>query len=87
MPPEVNNIASLQKELAKFIATKKPGDWVMAYYLTLKDNMYPTRADLDPVSPDNPVFIMHIGGHWGAANSAALKAAGITAAQRAPPAV
>ena len=46
--------------------------------------MYPTKADLDPVSPDNPVFIMHIGGHWGAANSAALKIANVTASTQSP---
>ena len=57
----------------------------MPYYLVLSDNMYPTKADLDPVSPDNPVFIQHIGGHWGAANSAALKTANVTASTQSPP--
>ena len=85
MPPEVTTIATMQQALAKVIAKKKPGDWIMAYYLVLTDNMYPTKADLDPVSPDNPVFIMHIGGHWGAANSAALKIANVTASTKSPP--
>ena len=85
MPPEVTSIATMQQALTRVIAKKKPGDWVMPYYLVLADNMYPTRADLDPVSPDNPVFIQHIGGHWGAANSAALKIANVTASTQSPP--
>ena len=85
MPPEVTDIATMQKALAKVIAKTKPGDWIIAYFLVMTDNMYPTKADLDPVSPDNPVFIMHIGGHWGAANSAALKIADVTASTKSPP--
>ena len=84
IPPKVTSIATMQQALAKVITTKKPGDWIMAYYLVLADNMYPTKVDLDPVSPDNPVFIMHIGGHWGAANSAALKIANVTASTQSP---
>lgn len=37
----------------------------------------PTIADLDPVSPDNPVILTRADGHAMAVNSAALKAAGI----------
>lgn len=38
----------------------------------------PTRASLDSVSPNNPVFLDHASGHAAFANSAALKQAGIT---------
>lgn len=44
----------------------------------LEEGRLPTRADLDPVSPDNPVFIPR-GGHVIAVNSKALEIAGITA--------
>ncbi|WP_428410213.1 amidohydrolase [Hyphococcus sp.] len=37
----------------------------------------PTRDDLDPVSPDNPVILIRADGHALVANSAALDAAGI----------
>ncbi len=40
---------------------------------------YPTAADLDAVSPDNPVWLEHTTGHYGVANSAALALAGVTA--------
>ena len=38
----------------------------------------PAAADLDPVSPDNPVILTRADGHALVANSAALAAAGIT---------
>ncbi|WP_375206801.1 amidohydrolase [Hyphococcus sp.] len=38
----------------------------------------PTRDDLDPVSPDNPVLLTRADGHALVANSATLDAAGIT---------
>ena len=78
LPPEVKDIPSLQAALAERIKKLQPGEWVMGYYFGLSDKFYPTKEDLDPVSRDNPVFIMHIGGHWGTGNSAALQIAGIT---------
>lgn len=78
MPPDVKDIPSLQAALADYLKGLQPGEWVMGYYIGLTDKMIPTREDLDPVSRDNPVFIMHIGGHWGTANSTAMQIAGIT---------
>lgn len=45
---------------------------------------YPTAAELDSVVGDRPVWLERVDGHAGWANSAALKAAGITAATKAP---
>jgi len=84
MPPEVTDTRTMQVALKEILKSKKPGEWVMAYYLVLTDNMEPDKSYLDPVSPDNPVFIFHIGGHWGTANSAALKLAGVTASTPSP---
>jgi predicted amidohydrolase YtcJ len=84
MPPEVKDILSLQRALADFLKGKQPGEWVMGYYLGLSDKMIPTKEDLDPVSKDNPVFIMQIGGHWGTANSAAMQVAGVTNSTPSP---
>jgi predicted amidohydrolase YtcJ len=85
LPPNAKDIPGLQKTLAELVKTKKPGEWIPAYYLVLTDKMIPTKEDLDPVSPDNPVFIMHVGGHWATANSAALKAANVTGKTKSPP--
>jgi predicted amidohydrolase YtcJ len=78
MPPEVTDIPSLQRALADYLKNIRPDEWVMGYYLGLTDKMIPTKEDLDPVSSGSPVFIMHIGGHWGTANSIALQIAGVT---------
>jgi predicted amidohydrolase YtcJ len=77
-PPEVVDIPSMQAKLHEDIHAKGLGKWINGYYIALRDKPIPTKEDLDPVSPDNPVFMMHIGGHWGTANSAAMQLAGVT---------
>ena len=42
------------------------------------DRAFPTKADLDVVAPNNPVFLEAKSGHAGWVNSAALSAAGVT---------
>ncbi len=46
---------------------------------------FPTAADLDAVVADRPVFLARVDGHAGWANSAAIKAAGVTAKSVSPP--
>jgi predicted amidohydrolase YtcJ len=41
------------------------------------DRVWPTRHDLDRAVSDRPVFVAHVSGHAGIANSAALARAGI----------
>jgi predicted amidohydrolase YtcJ len=36
------------------------------------------RDDLDRLVPNRPTLVVHVGAHWGVANSAALRAAGLT---------
>src|SRR5690606_39252305 len=43
----------------------------------LEDQRHPNRADLDAVSPDNPVVIVRACGHIAVANSRALELGGI----------
>jgi len=51
----------------------------------LAEVRHPTREDLDEVSADIPIIIVHQSGHLGVANSAALARAGIDASSEAPP--
>jgi predicted amidohydrolase YtcJ len=44
----------------------------------------PTRQDLDRVTGDHPALLERIDGHIAVANSAALKAAGVTGKTKAP---
>jgi predicted amidohydrolase YtcJ len=58
-----------------------PGAWVPAFGYDpslIQGPAQITRADLDPISPNNPVFILNLSGHLAYANSKALEAAGVT---------
>jgi predicted amidohydrolase YtcJ len=48
------------------------------------DKTLPMRQDLDKVTGDHPALLERIDGHIAVANTAALKAAGITGASKAP---
>lgn len=79
LPPDVITVADLQDALTEAIGQMAEGEWIKGYFLFVQDTDLPTRHDLDPVSPNNPVFILQQGGHYGSANSLALEIAGITA--------
>jgi predicted amidohydrolase YtcJ len=69
------------------IAQVRPGEWVSGAGWDegkLAERRYVTAADLDAVSPNNPVWLVHTTGHYGVANSLALKMAQITAATADP---
>jgi len=51
----------------------------------LAELRHPTRQELDEVSSELPIIIVHQSGHIGVANSAALELAGIDASSEAPP--
>jgi predicted amidohydrolase YtcJ len=79
--PSVNAIAIAMSKVRERVAALKPGEWVRGSGWDegkLAELRYIRAADLDAVSPDNPVWLTHATGHYGVANSAALKLAGIT---------
>jgi predicted amidohydrolase YtcJ len=87
-----NDIAALQRILRAWIG--KNGRIIERYGIIigfgyddsqLKEQRHPTRADLDAVSPDVPLLIVHQSGHLGVLNSKALEAAGLTKATPNPP--
>jgi predicted amidohydrolase YtcJ len=51
---------------------------------TLKEQRHPTRDELDTISTDYAVMLVHQSGHFGAVNSKALEVAGYTAATPDP---
>src|SRR6516165_9593191 len=64
------------------VAQVKPGEWVTGSGWDegkLAEHRYVTASDLDTVAPNNPVWLVHTTGHYGAANSVALKLAHISA--------
>lgn len=71
--------------IAAFAAERKPGEWIIGGdwdHERWPGTPLPTRAWIDSVTPDNPVFVNRLDGHMGVANSAALRAAGITKATK-----
>ncbi|MEZ4412845.1 MAG: amidohydrolase [Gemmatimonadales bacterium] len=71
--------------IAAFAAERKPGEWIIGGdwdHERWPDTPLPTREWIDSVTPNNPVFVNRLDGHMGVANSAALRAAGITKATK-----
>jgi predicted amidohydrolase YtcJ len=80
-------VEELQKRLAAAVAESKEGEWVTGSgwdHTLWPEKRFPTKADLDNVSPKNPVFLVHISGHVAVANSLALKLCGVTARTPSP---
>lgn len=85
-PPDytITDIPGIIAELKKFAQTdtaKKYGIILGFGYddAQLKERRHPNRHELDTVSKDVPVYIIHQSSHLGAGNTKALELAGITA--------
>lgn len=83
-PPvgQVKNIEDLKNTLKSHISAKSipKGQWVVGYGYDeslMSEGRHPTRVDLDAVSKDHPIYLLHVSGHLGSGNSLALKAGGI----------
>jgi len=65
-----------------FAATVPAGTWITGgdWDHSLWGGELPSRDWIDPVTPNHPVWINRLDGHMNLANSAALKAAGVTRA-------
>jgi predicted amidohydrolase YtcJ len=86
---DATSVAEIVARVRAKVALMKPGEWITGSGWDegkLSEHRYVTAADLDAVAPNNPVWLMHTTGHYGVANSLALKLAKITAATPDPPA-
>jgi predicted amidohydrolase YtcJ len=76
------SLDEMKQRIAARIKTAAPGEWIQGagwdHTLWAEQNT-PTRADMDAVTADHPAIFSRVDGHIAVANSAALKAAGITA--------
>lgn len=93
-PPdgEVTDIASLQQTLRDWVDANREGvEKIQLIFGFGYDNSmlaelrHPTREELDAVSTEYPVCIVHQSGHLAAVNSKALELCGITAETPNPP--
>jgi len=69
------SIDDILQRIAELVKKAKPGEWVVTMPIgnppsywspqdSLKERRWPTRWDLDKVSPNNPVYIRPIWGFW-----------------------
>jgi predicted amidohydrolase YtcJ len=75
------SIAEMQSRIAERVKTASPGEWIIGRgwdHTMWPEKTLPTRGDLDKVTGDHPAIFGRVDGHIAVANSAALKAAGIT---------
>ncbi len=75
-----NTLEDFLAKVKERVAKTEPGKWITGrgWIETFwKPPQFPTRADLDKIAPDNPVFLTRADGHAAIANSAALRIAKI----------
>ncbi len=80
------SIAELKTRLAQFAREQPTGPitgrgWIETHW---PEQRFPTRADVDAVVKDRPVYLERADGHAGVANSAALALGGVSAATADP---
>jgi predicted amidohydrolase YtcJ len=83
----VTSIKGMQKLLQEKVNKSPKEKWILGRgwdQECFREKRYPTRWDLDQVSPDNPVAFTRVCGHIGVANSKALEMSGISRNTSAP---
>lgn len=87
--PAIKAMADVVARVKAQVARVKPGEWVTGDGWDegkLDERRHITAADLDAVSPNNPVWLGNTTGHYGVGNTYALKIAEIRKGTPDPPA-
>ncbi len=88
--PPIGDIASIDEMLAvlrQLDSTTEEGQWLFGLGYDdsqMTDGRHPFREELDAISTTRPIFILHISGHMGVANSLAMERMGIAKDTLAP---
>jgi predicted amidohydrolase YtcJ len=82
----VKTLAEAKAKVAAKAKEVKPGEWIVGrgWDHTLWGGKFPSRADLDAVAPNNPVYLVRVDGHVAWVNTKALELGKITSATKAP---
>jgi predicted amidohydrolase YtcJ len=76
------SLDDVKQRIAARTKTAAPGEWIMGRgwdHTLWAEQKTPTRTDIDAVTGDHPAIFNRVDGHIAIANSAALKAGGVTA--------
>jgi len=79
--PAVESVADVVVLVEDAVSRTADGEWIVGTGWDqgkLAEQRNITKLDLDAVSPNNPVWLGHTSGHYGVANSAALRLARVT---------
>jgi len=82
-----SSLEDLKARLRTYAAAHPDVPWIIGFGWNQElwpEKRFPTAADLDAAVPDRPVVLERVDGHAVVANSAAIKAAGVTSATAAP---
>ena len=86
--PKVKSIGDVLGDVEKQVQSSRGGDWIQGRGWDegkLEERRYIYAKDLDAISAENPVWLTHTMGHYGVANSLALKLAKIDRNTPDPP--
>jgi predicted amidohydrolase YtcJ len=86
--PKVKSVADVQAAIRAQVAKVGHGAWIEGRGWDegkLAERRLLTAKDLDVAAPENPVYLTQTTGHYGVANTAALRLAGVTRDTRDPP--
>jgi predicted amidohydrolase YtcJ len=76
------SLDDMKQRIAARVKTAAPGEWIIGRgwdHTLWAEQKTPTREDIDSVTNGHPAIFNRVDGHIAIANSAALKAAGVTA--------
>src|SRR5205823_6163135 len=80
-------LSDMQQRHREYAAAHPKNAWVVGFGWNQElwpEKRFPTAADLDAIVPDRPVVLERVDGHAVVTNSAAMKAAGVTAQTPVP---
>ena len=84
---DTKSLAQAQEKIRAYVAANPGRKWIIGTGWNQEQwglGRFPTAAELDAAVGDIPVWLERIDGHAGWGNSAAIRAAGVTAATKAP---
>jgi predicted amidohydrolase YtcJ len=84
---DTRSLAEAQTKIAAYARAHPDRPWILGHGWNQEQwglGRFPTAAELDAAAADKPVWLIRVDGHAGWANSAALKAGGVTAVTKDP---